>query len=96
MTKRMPAQFSDDYWIWRWVYRANGGSDVLHRVAAPFNPKKRKPWRGFRATTLCGQTTVLQVPGVMSRMAAPRCKKCCAAGGFEYGEGNPYNFGIAN
>lgn len=88
-----PAQFSDDYWIWRWVYTAQGV--VLHRVASPFDPTGMNAADPFEARTVCGMQRVLWVPGVMSRMGALRCRRCCRATGIDKdGFGSPYNEGI--
>jgi hypothetical protein len=31
------------------------------------------------------------MPGIFSRMGAPRCKRCCKAVGIPAGNGAPYN-----
>jgi hypothetical protein len=92
-TRPKAAAFSDEYWIWRWVYVAKGSSVVLHRVAAPFQPKPGDESEPFTAPIMCGGVRLLQVPGFASRMRAPRCRKCCRACGIEQGVGNPYNCG---
>jgi hypothetical protein len=40
----------------------------------------------------CGRTaSSLHIPGWFTRMAAPRCKGCCRALGYEPGTGSPKN-----
>lgn len=41
--------------------------------------------------TLCGRSCRLTIPGVFSRMGAPRCPACCAAAGLPPGAGSPKN-----
>lgn len=42
-------------------------------------------------TALCGRTQMFSVPGVFSRMYAPRCKNCCSALKISPGIGTPLN-----
>jgi hypothetical protein len=41
--------------------------------------------------TDCGIESVLSVPGIFTRMSAPRCRRCCAATGMPEGTGSPKN-----
>lgn len=41
--------------------------------------------------TECGVDAWLQIPGVFTRMGAPRCKTCCRVTGFPQGTGSPKN-----
>lgn len=41
--------------------------------------------------TQCGVRTWLYIPGIFTRMGAPRCKRCCQAVGFPQGTGSPKN-----
>ena len=42
----------------------------------------------------CGRTAAsLHIPGMFSRMGAPRCSGCCRALGYEPGIGSPRNSG---
>jgi len=41
--------------------------------------------------TVCGRTSELFIPGVFTRMGAPRCKHCCRMTGMPHGIGSPKN-----
>lgn len=41
--------------------------------------------------TVCGRRAWLSIPGVFTRMGAPRCKRCCAGLGYPQGVGSPKN-----
>ena len=86
-----PAALGDDDWIWRWLHVASGRTNVLHRIAAPFDPAGHEPWQAIEAWTMCGRLMGLRVPGMESRLGAPRCRRCCRASGTPEGYGNPYN-----
>ena len=47
--------------------------------------------RGIEGTTACGRSARLDMPGIFSRMGAPRCKVCCKKAGIPSGDGAPYN-----
>jgi hypothetical protein len=47
--------------------------------------------RGIQGTTACGRSGRLGMPGLFSRMGAPRCKQCCGRVGVLEGRGVPYN-----
>jgi len=80
-------------WFWRWEQFAT--SAVLHRIAMA------RMWyaqdgslavsMGVDGRTACGMSGRLFVPGVGSRLGAPRCRSCCRALGIPWGEGAPYN-----
>ena len=46
---------------------------------------------GHTLTAACGSTFVATLPGFMSRMGAPRCKRCCSVLGVPDGDGAPVN-----
>ena len=46
---------------------------------------------GIQGTTACGLSGRLSMPGIFSRIGAPRCKKCCRKVGIPDGNGAPYN-----
>jgi hypothetical protein len=81
-----------DGWRKRWVQM--GESIVLHRVATT----EGDDWEAdgltpisVAGTTACGRKGRLQMPGIFSRMGAPRCKQCCRKVGIPAGDGAPYN-----
>lgn len=80
-----------EHWRWRWVQLRAGG--VLHRVRRVDNRRDWLKWSGGTAETVCGETGKgrMWMPGVVSRMAAPRCAKCCRKLGLPRGVGAPYN-----
>jgi hypothetical protein len=47
--------------------------------------------RGIEGTTACGRSGRLDMPGIFSRMGAPRCKQCCKKVGIPAGKGAPAN-----
>lgn len=46
---------------------------------------------GPTATALCGYEGPWQMPGVFTRIGAPRCAHCCRKLGIERGDGTPNN-----
>jgi hypothetical protein len=46
---------------------------------------------GIEGITACGLSGRLGMPGLFSRMDAPRCKRCCKKVGIPYGNGAPFN-----
>jgi hypothetical protein len=88
---RQPKQYPNDDWRKRWV---QGKSRVLHRVSSMDNDD----WEaddfipiGGMGWTVCGLYDRLGMPGMFSRMGAPRCEKCCKAISIPFGDGAPYN-----
>lgn len=76
-----------DDWRQRWMQRKRGTR--LHRVAEIV-------WRdddqiNGHGITVCGERGFLDMPGILSRMGAPRCPRCCKALGVPQGDGAPYN-----
>jgi hypothetical protein len=78
-------------WHWRWMQMEK--TTTLHRVAS--GKREDRIYMGMNpGTTVCGRKGQLYMPGVASRMGAPRCKRCCKLLGIPLGEGAPYNQGI--
>jgi len=80
--------FGDD-WRKRWCQI--GRSSVLHRVATTEGDYETEDRVGTQGTTACGKAGWLGMPGIFSRMDAPRCPACCRAVGIPRGRGAPYN-----
>lgn len=98
---KKPADLPKEQFAWRWQYVTSGDWEnpteqdtYLHRVAEPFKVGKKEAWKGHKITAVCGLTAVMCMPGVFSRIGAPRCPKCCKALGIPEGHGNPYNHGL--
>lgn len=74
-----------------WVLLGDRGG-VLHAVATldgdidDGDDAACRPGR-----TACGRTGVLCIPGVLSRLGAPRCRRCCERTGMPHGAGSPVN-----
>lgn len=72
---------------WDWI--VTGRWDRLH---AP--EKWDDPDYGAydeEAVTACGLTGWFSIPGVFTRMGAPRCAHCCRIRGYPRGNGSPKN-----
>jgi len=91
MSGRKPLPLSTDHWRSRWLVLPKW--DRLHRVS-------EITWEGEDAeddprqgtgTTLCGRKGYLQMPGMISRLALPRCAHCCRLAGIPRGDGAPFN-----
>jgi hypothetical protein len=72
-------------WDWVWL----GAGNVLHAVADVTNDAD-EDWYG-EGKTECGQSGVMTIPGLFSRMGAIRCVRCCKATGMPQGEQSPKN-----
>ena len=73
---------------WDWVCVGRG--DRLHAVATLTNDAD-EDWYGV-GTTECGLATdYMHIPGIFSRMAAPRCQHCCTKVGLPQGKQSPKN-----
>lgn len=46
------------------------------------------PEKDFLATSWCGVTTTFALPGVISRLGMPRCRRCCSLLGVPQGKGS--------
>lgn len=96
-------------WRWRWLYTENCGLDgKLHRIyyvdavadggygdMGDYElMEDASDFVGARGTAACGLRAKFHMPGIMSRMGRPRCKKCCRRVQVPPGDGAPYNEGI--
>ena len=84
--------FADDsQWRWRWVRRPDGRSLSLHRVL--FYREVDDGWaKIYGVITVCGRAFKRTgMPGILSRMGAPRCRACCRRLGIAEGDGAPFN-----
>lgn len=94
---RQPWDTGDD-WRRRWVQSIK--KPVLHRLSddAVENVEGQdNDFAGvnFRGTTMCGRKSPHWfMPGIFSRMDAPRCKQCCRILGLSEGNGCPANYNI--
>ena len=77
-------------WHWRWQQFYGSRRAVLHRVGE-VKKKIDDGFVGVVGTTVCGRRGKLYMPGVVSRLEAPRCKRCCRKLGVPFGLGAPYN-----
>jgi hypothetical protein len=81
-----------DIWAYDWAQIGSRGV-LLH--APVFTDQQRADlWEDVAGTgsTLCGQHDVyLHIPGVLSRMGADRCERCCDRAGYPHGRGSPKN-----
>lgn len=90
--KKLPFTTGDmSHWRWMTV----GGGATLHRIRC-FRRQEEIQFVGLEnIRTVCGlSSNRVTMPGVFSRLQAPRCKTCCKRLGITYGEGCPYNEGI--
>jgi hypothetical protein len=92
-----PLAIHPEKWRSRWLQftstRRNGD---LHRVASiawdgealGFDPGDMIQGEGV---SVCGKEGRMAMPGIFSRMGAPRCRRCCKAMGIPPGDGPPWN-----
>lgn len=74
---------------WDWVLLGEG--HVLHAVGALDNGDMAdEDWFGIGSTE-CGRAGELCIPGVFTRMKAPRCSRCCERTGMPQGNQSPKN-----
>lgn len=82
-----PLRLTRADWRRRWLQTTRGLA--LHRVSTiQWGSDERISGRG---ETVCGRRGRLMMPGIFSRMDAPRCVQCCQAMGIPCGDGAPYN-----
>jgi hypothetical protein len=79
-----------DEWRKRWLVTPRGST--LHRVSS-ISWDDEDEIAGF-GTTACAKFALLRMPGLLSRMYAPRCRLCCLVAGVPTGDGAPFNAGI--
>lgn len=101
-------KIDQENWRSRWLHA--DGSEFIHRVAEAtwghlpdpndpsdvFEPNGPNDEEMIEAMgkTLCGLSGRMAMPGIFSRMSAPRCPECCKQMGIAEGNGNPFNEGI--
>lgn len=75
---------------WDWMLTEVG--TVLHHLARFDDPGQAEVNWGGPGRTTCGlQTKWLSIPGLLTRMEAKRCERCCRAVGYPLGYGSPKN-----
>lgn len=74
---------------WDWVQLGRG--EVLHAVQTLDDPEATEDEWGGDGTTECGKHGYLAIPGLLSRMGAPRCQRCCSVTGMPSGVQSPKN-----
>lgn len=81
-----------DVWDYDWVWLGLYGK-LIH--APVFTPEERRFFSinlDGPGSTACGRhSDYLSVPGVLSRLSAKRCPRCCVAVGIPAGVGSPKN-----
>ena len=78
---------SGGYAEWDWI--VTGRWDKLHAPEDWDDPDYDA--YDEHARTACGRTGWFSIPGVFTRMGAPRCKHCCRIRGYPNGDGSPKN-----
>lgn len=74
---------------WDWVRLGDG--DVLHAVRTITNADTVDDDWYADGSTECGRSGDMHIPGMFSRMAARRCRRCCVATGMPQGNQSPKN-----
>jgi hypothetical protein len=86
----------------RWMQFLGSESSVLHRLASMewgaglpdgLGDRQEEYRQGGTAVTVCGRKGVMWMPGMGSRLDAPRCRQCCKGVGIPPGYGAPFNNG---
>jgi hypothetical protein len=72
---------------WCWVLLGQG--DCLHAVGSIVNDAE-EDWQGD-GFTACGREGSMFIPGLFTRMGAPRCKQCCKLASMPEGTQSPKN-----
>lgn len=85
-----PVNTFDELALFDWVYTADDKHRRLHAAVGLHTYFDDDDTSGF-ASTLCGRSSWLEIPGVFSRMGTKRCKKCCRAAKIPTGVGSPKN-----
>ena len=79
-----------DHWWGKWVQH-DGRSGILHRIDVHNCDEWEENEVSGYGVAACGFAAQFHVPGIFSRLDAPRCKKCCTKRGIAFGFGNPRN-----
>ena len=96
MTLNLPFAAGDD-WRYRWECRDSASgwwSDRLHRIAVVTKVRDEDEGVGVEGKSACGLSGLWAMPGLISRMARPRCAHCCDRLGIPRGDGAPFNQGL--
>lgn len=90
-----------DTWRWRWLQTSTGNSSILHRLTKRTRWNRKGEIAGYpeamrfrvcaEGWTACGMRGVFEMPGILSRMGARRCPRCCDVVGVPHGRGAPFN-----
>lgn len=80
--------YARNLWEWDWGIATHG--KMLHHAASLTFQSDYGETSG-EAVTSCGRKLWLMIPGIFTRMGAPRCDKCCDALGYPRGIGSPKN-----
>ena len=88
MPDRTPLPIGIDNWRSRWL--ALPRSSSLHRVASITWERADEMIAG-EGETVCGLAGRMTMPGMLNRMEAHRCTRCCDALGIPRGFGAPRN-----
>lgn len=85
-----------DKWRWRWMYEPGENvPDEIHRVKSYQKVSEEYSAALEEAITVCGQKfSRLFMPGMFSRLGAPRCESCCHILNIPTGYGAPNNSDI--
>lgn len=79
---------------YNWVYTSDGRRLHHPRLNAE-QYEECEQWGGIydeEVTLDCGRkATTILIPGVLSRMSTPRCRRCCDITGLPQGKGSPKN-----
>lgn len=86
-----PLFWKRDDWRSRWLM--GDGNDDLHRIERlDVDPAEwREEVTSGPGQAVCGAEGTFRIPGIFSRMGAPRCERCCDLVGIDHGDGAPGN-----
>jgi hypothetical protein len=88
MTSEQPSlRYLHELGEWDW-FETNKGS-VLHQADVRWDEDSGAV--GGEGRSACGLHAEFWIPGIFSRMAVPRCKRCCLKIGMPQGIGSPKN-----
>lgn len=80
--------YARNLWAWDWGVSQTGY--VLHHARQITFDGVYGETAG-QVVTSCGRNIWLTIPGIATRMGAPRCVHCCKAVGYPTGNGSPKN-----
>lgn len=76
------------YALGEWDWWVTNEGRRLHAAEVTYDPLYQVAGVG---RTACGKEGRLAIPGIFTRMAAERCKRCCDRLGYPRGIGSPKN-----